>query len=77
MRQEAEVDGVHDADPEAPRRCSSSGSSYLEAIRRELRVMDTTALSLCKDHDLPIIVFRPADRGGNGIRRAVCGEPIG
>ncbi|HEV2921399.1 MAG TPA: hypothetical protein VG673_19485, partial [Actinomycetota bacterium] len=48
---------------------------YLEAIRRELRVMDTTALSLCKDHDLPIIVFDLLTEGN--IRRAVCGEPIG
>jgi uridylate kinase len=38
-------------------------------------VMDTTALSLCKDHDLPIIVFDLLTEGN--IRRAVCGEPIG
>jgi uridylate kinase len=37
--------------------------------------MDTTALSLCKDHDLPIIVFDLLTEGN--IRRAVCGEPIG
>ncbi len=47
----------------------------VEAIRRELKVMDTTALSLCKDNDLPIIVFDLLTEGN--IRRAVCGEPIG
>jgi len=70
------VDGVYEADPKKhPEARKFLWIDYLEAIRRELRVMDTTALSLCKDHDLPIIVFDLLTEGN--IRRAVCGEPIG
>jgi uridylate kinase len=70
------VDGVYDADPKKdPSARKFSRLDYLEAIRRELKVMDTTALSLCKDNDLPIIVFDLLTEGN--IRRAVCGEPIG
>jgi uridylate kinase len=70
------VDGVYDADPkENPSARKFARLDYLEAIRRELRVMDTTALSLCKDNDLPIIVFDLLTEGN--IRRAVLGEPIG
>jgi uridylate kinase len=70
------VDGVYDADPKKdPAARKFSRLDYLEAIRRELKVMDTTALSLCKDNDLPIIVFDLLIEGN--IRRAVCGEPIG
>jgi uridylate kinase len=70
------VDGVYEADPKKhPEARKFLWLDYLEAIRRELRVMDTTALSLCKDHDLPIIVFDLLTEGN--IRRAVCGEPIG
>jgi uridylate kinase len=70
------VDGIYDADPKKhPEARKFLWLDYLEAIRRELRVMDTTALSLCKDHDLPIIVFDLLTEGN--IRRAVCGEPIG
>jgi uridylate kinase len=70
------VDGVYDADPKKhPEARKFLWIDYLEAIQRELRVMDTTALSLCKDHDLPIIVFDLLTEGN--IRRAVCGEPIG
>jgi uridylate kinase len=70
------VDGVYEADPkEQPSARKFARLDYLEAIRRELRVMDTTALSLCKDNDLPIIVFDLLTEGN--IRRAVLGEPIG
>jgi uridylate kinase len=70
------VDGVYDADPKKdPSARKFSRLDYLEAISRELKVMDTTALSLCKDNDLPIIVFDLLTEGN--IRRAVCGEPIG
>jgi uridylate kinase len=48
---------------------------YTEVLRRELRVMDATAVSLCMDNDLPIVVF---DLMGEGnVVRAVRGEPIG
>jgi len=70
------VDGVYDADPKLdPAARKFARLDFLEAIRRELRVMDTTALSLCKDNDLPIIVFDLLKVGN--IRRAVEGEPIG
>jgi uridylate kinase len=70
------VDGVYDADPKSdPGARKFRRLDFLEAIRRELRVMDTTALSLCKDNNLPIIVFDLLTEGN--IRRAVEGEPIG
>jgi len=70
------VDGVYEADPKKhPEARKFLHLDYLEAIRRELKVMDTTALSLCKDNDLPIIVFDLLSEGN--IRRAVFGEPIG
>jgi uridylate kinase len=70
------VDGVYEADPKKhPEARKFLRLDHLEAISRELKVMDATALSLCKDHDLPIIVFDLLVEGN--IRRAVCGEPIG
>ncbi len=70
------VDGVYEADPKKhPHARKFLRLDYLEAIRRELKVMDSTALSLCNDHDLPIIVFDLLIDGN--IRRVVCGEPIG
>ena len=48
---------------------------YLETLERGLRVMDTTAISLCMDHKLPIVVFNIRETGN--IRRIVQGEDIG
>jgi uridylate kinase len=69
------VEGVYDGDPreEANARFLPE-ITHLEAIERGLRVMDTTALSLCMDNRLPIHVFALAD--GN-IRRVVLGERVG
>lgn len=70
------VDGVYTADPlkdKTARKFDTIG--YLEVIERSLRVMDTTAISLCKDNALPIVVFN-LNRRGN-IRRAVLGKRIG
>ncbi len=70
------ADGVYDADPN-----KDSGArrfqtlSYMEAISRRLAVMDSTALSLCMENDLPIIVFDLAAE--NSVVRAVRGEHIG
>jgi uridylate kinase len=47
----------------------------MDVIKRGLKVMDTTAISLCKENDLPIIVFNLRKRGN--IKRAVLGEDIG
>jgi uridylate kinase len=48
---------------------------YLEALERGLRVMDTTAISLCMDNKLPIVVFNVRKRGN--IRRIALGEQVG
>jgi uridylate kinase len=70
------VDGVYDADPRKdPNAKRFDSLTYLEAISRRLEVMDSTALSLCMENELPIIVF---DIGAqDSIVRAVCGERIG
>ena len=70
------VDGVYDKDPlkhaDAVR---YERLDYLEVLSRGLHVMDATAISLCKENDLPIVVF---DMLGSGnVRRVVCGEPLG
>ncbi|MGZ4399416.1 MAG: UMP kinase [Gaiellaceae bacterium] len=69
------VAGVYDGDPnEDPGARFLPRLTHLEAIERGLRVMDTTALSLCMDNDLPIYVFEVAS--GN-VERVVMGERIG
>ncbi len=70
------VDGIYDADPrEVPTATRFDHLTYLEAIQRRLQVMDSTALSLCMENNLPIIVFDV--RAPDGIFRAVTGEPLG
>lgn len=70
------VDGVYSADPRTdPTAVKLDHLTYIEALNRGLRVMDTTALSLCMENDLPIIVFG-IDEEGN-IERAVQGERVG
>jgi uridylate kinase len=69
------VDGVYDVDPMLyPHARRFSSLDYMEALSRELQVMDATALSLLKDHGLPIVVFNLAP--GN-VERVVRGESIG
>src|SRR4051794_1233006 len=69
------VEGVYDGDPkEDPNARFISSITHLEAIERGLKVMDTTALSLCMDNKLTIHVFELAD--GN-IARVVAGEQVG
>jgi len=69
------VQGVYDGDPnEDPSARFIPALTHLEAIERGLKVMDTTALSLCMDNRLPILVFELAQ--GN-IRRVAAGERIG
>lgn len=70
------VDGVYDADPiKNPNARRFDRLSYMDALKRQLQVMDSTALSLCMDNRLPIIVFDLNAPGS--IVRAVMGEPIG
>jgi uridylate kinase len=70
------VDGIYDRDPQV---CAEAVRlpllTYLDALSRGLRVMDATAISLCMEHRLPIIVFKLLEEGN--IRRVVAGEPIG
>ena len=70
------VDGVYDADPKkVPTAKRYEHVSYLEVLSKGLAVMDTTAISLCMDNDLPIIVF---DLNGPGnLKRVILGEKIG
>jgi uridylate kinase len=70
------VEGVYDADPsQVPEANFLTEITHLEAIERGLRVMDSTALSLCMDNALPIHVFNMADE--RNIDRIVSGERVG
>lgn len=70
------VDGIYDTDPMVnPSARRFERLTYIQALNMGVKVMDSTALSLCMDNDLPIIVFKLAER--NSIERVVCGEPIG
>jgi len=70
------VDGIYTADPvKDPSAQLIKRIAYLEVLERGLRVMDTTAISLCMDNGLPIVVFNIRARGN--IRRLVQGEDVG
>ena len=70
------VDGIYSADPKVDATAERlPHATYLEVLSRRLQVMDTTAISLCMENALPIIVF-DLTRSGN-IRRIVLGEPVG
>jgi len=70
------VDGIYTADPlRDPSAEKISRIRYLEVLERGLRVMDTTAISLCMDNRLPIVVFDITRRGN--IQRVVLGEDVG
>ena len=70
------VDGVYDKDPKKfsdARRYQSV--TFLDAITQDLQVMDGTAFALCRENDMPIVVFNMQTRGN--IERVVCGDPVG
>ncbi len=70
------VDGVYDSDPHLnPDAVKFEDLEYIEVLKRGLSVMDATAISLCMENGLPILVF-DLRRDGN-IKRALLGEPIG
>jgi uridylate kinase len=70
------VDGVYDKDPVKNGDATIFDKiDYTEVLSRNLRVMDSTAISMCRDNNLPIVVFNLEQRGN--IRRVICGEPIG
>lgn len=70
------VDGVYDADPVKVANANRYQKlTYIEVLQQNLKVMDSTAISLCMDNRLPILVFSLREPGN--IRRAVLGEPVG
>lgn len=70
------VDGVYSADPHRDRKAKKFSSlSHMEVLKNRLQVMDATAVSLCMDHHLPIVIFNLVNQGN--IKRVVLGEPIG
>jgi len=70
------VDGIYDADPVVVKNATKFDTiSYMEVLKRGLKVMDSTAISLCKDNNLPIIIFNLNVRGN--IQRVVLGEKVG
>lgn len=70
------VDGVYDSDPRInPEARRYKTLTYGHILTQDLRVMDSTAISLCKDNSIPIIVFDLSVKGN--VRRAVAGEQIG
>ncbi len=70
------VDGVFEQDPiKFPRAKKFNRLTYHNVIEKNLKVMDATAVTLCMDHNVPIIVFNVKEKGN--IRRVVQGEPLG
>lgn len=70
------VDGIYDSDPKKnPNAVKFDEISYLDVLNKDLKVMDSTAATLCMDNNLPILVFNLDDP--QNIVRAATGEPIG
>jgi uridylate kinase len=70
------VDGIYDADPMVDSSATKVDNvTYLEVLKRQLKVMDSTAVSLAMDNRLPVIVFNLKEKGN--LRRVVCGENLG
>jgi uridylate kinase len=70
------VDGIYDADPEKVAGAKMfQRISYLDLLQKGLSVMDSTAISLCMDNQMPIIVFNMNVPGN--LKRVVTGEPVG
>jgi uridylate kinase len=70
------VDGIYDADPVLVKDAKMFDTiSYLDFLKRGLKVMDSTAISMCRDNNLPVVIFN-LNRPGN-IRRVIMGEKVG
>ena len=70
------VDGIYDSDPETnPRAVRYERLTYSQVLAQRLQVLDATAVSLCMENDLPIVVFNL--RTPDNIRRVAMGEPVG
>ena len=70
------VDGLYDSDPMKNKDAEFVRTiTYMEALERQLKVMDMTAISLAMDNQLPLVIFSLKDKGN--IKRVVCGEEVG
>ncbi len=70
------VDGVYDSDPvKDPNARKFDRITFTEVLRKNLKVMDATAISMARDHNLPVIVF--SMRKSGNVRKVVMGEPVG
>lgn len=70
------VDGVYDSDPERnPAALRFPEISYLDVLKKDLKVMDLTAITLCRENKLPILVFNMNTPGN--FKRLILGEPVG
>jgi uridylate kinase len=70
------VDGVYDSDPKKnPHAKRYESLTYTHVLTEDLRVMDSTAIAMCRENDIPIIVFDLSEQGN--IRRVIAGEKIG
>ena len=70
------VDGVYDADPVKNKSAIMFKKiSYIDVLTKNLKVMDSTAITLCRDNSLPIVVFNLQKKGN--IRNVICGKKIG
>lgn len=76
MLKATKVDGVYDKDPVTNKDAVLYNTiSYTEVLTKNLKVMDSTAISMCRDNNLPVIVFNLEKRGN--IRGVICGKSIG
>ncbi|MDI7259700.1 MAG: UMP kinase [Thermodesulfobacteriota bacterium] len=70
------VDGIYDTDPMLNKRARKYDElTYLDVLKKQIKVMDATAVSLCMDHKIPIIVFNLKKKGN--VKRVVLGEKVG
>ena len=70
------VDGVYDSDPvKNPKAKLFHELSYIDVLNKGLEVMDSAAISLCMDHQIPIIVFNLKQKGN--VKRVVLGDKVG
>lgn len=70
------VDGIYTADPFTQKSAKKYKKlKFIDVLKRKLKVMDSTAISMCMDHNLPIVVFNLKQEGN--IKKVVLGEPIG
>ena len=70
------VDGVYDADPKTDATAKKFDAlTYIDVLNRGLKVMDSTAITLCMDNNIPIVVFNMMESGN--MKRVVMGETIG